>query len=88
MLAFAVSGLRTVVLNGVKLAHVQRGAGAPSVVFGHGGYSDLRTWLQQLDALPTSTESSCTAAVTLVAMRRSPRATTTRRGHTLTISSA
>ncbi|MDR7558771.1 MAG: alpha/beta hydrolase [Armatimonadota bacterium] len=50
MTAFAVPGLRTVVANGVNLAYVERGAGAPSVVFVHGGYSDLRTWLQQLDA--------------------------------------
>lgn len=53
MTAFAVPGLRTVVANGVNLAYVERGAGAPSVVFVHGGYSDLRTWLQQLDAFAT-----------------------------------
>lgn len=44
-----MAGLRTVVVNRATLAYLERGEGQ-SVVFVHGGYSDLRTWLPQLDA--------------------------------------
>jgi len=50
MIAFPVPGLRSVVVNGATLAYLERGVGGSSVVFVHGGYSDLRTWLRQLDA--------------------------------------
>ncbi len=46
---FPVAGVQAVVVNGVRLAYAERGEGQ-SVVFVHGGYSDLRTWLPQLDA--------------------------------------
>lgn len=49
MAGFPIPGLRTVVVNGTTLAYLERGRGE-SVVFVHGGYSDLRTWLPQLDA--------------------------------------
>lgn len=49
MSSFLELGLRTVLINGVELAYVERGEGPP-VVFVHGGYSDLRTWMPQLDA--------------------------------------
>jgi pimeloyl-ACP methyl ester carboxylesterase len=52
MSSFPVAGVQTVVVNGAQLAYVERGEG-PSVVFVHGGYSDLRTWLRQLDAFGT-----------------------------------
>lgn len=46
---FPVQGIRSVATDGATLAYVERGTG-PGVVFVHGGYSDLRTWLPQLDA--------------------------------------
>lgn len=50
MCAFPIAGIQTVRVNGATLAYLERGSGA-GVVFVHGGYSDLRTWLPQLDAL-------------------------------------
>ncbi|MEO7138046.1 MAG: alpha/beta hydrolase [Gemmatimonadales bacterium] len=49
MVGFPVTGVRTVEVNGAVLAYLERGQGQ-SVVFVHGGYSDLRTWLPQLEA--------------------------------------
>jgi pimeloyl-ACP methyl ester carboxylesterase len=48
MADFPIAGVETVTVNGARLAYLQRGRGQ-SVVFVHGGYSDLRTWLPQLD---------------------------------------
>jgi pimeloyl-ACP methyl ester carboxylesterase len=48
MAGFPIAGYQTVVVNGATLAYLERGQGQ-SVVFVHGGYSDLRTWLPQLD---------------------------------------
>jgi pimeloyl-ACP methyl ester carboxylesterase len=48
MAGFPTAGCQTVVVNGATLAYLERGQGQ-SVVFVHGGYSDLRTWLPQLD---------------------------------------
>ena len=46
---FPVAGVRTLLVNGAQLACLEQGEGQ-SVVFVHGGYSDLRTWLPQLAA--------------------------------------
>ena len=46
---FPMQGVQSVVANGATLAYLERGQGQ-GVVFVHGGYSDLRTWLPQLDA--------------------------------------
>ena len=46
---FAVEGIKSVRVNGASLAYMERGTGEP-VVFVHGGYSDLRTWLAQIPA--------------------------------------
>jgi pimeloyl-ACP methyl ester carboxylesterase len=48
MAGFPIPGVETVTVNGARLAYLQRGRGQ-SVVFVHGGYSDLRTWLPQID---------------------------------------
>lgn len=45
---FPMQDVRTVVVNGAPLSYLEQGQG-PGVVFVHGGYSDLRTWLPQLD---------------------------------------
>lgn len=49
MSGFPMQGVQSVVANGAALAYLERGQGR-GVVFVHGGYSDLRTWLPQLDA--------------------------------------
>lgn len=46
---FAVEGIKLVSVNGAILAYVEKGRGEP-VIFVHGGYSDLRTWLTQIPA--------------------------------------
>lgn len=46
---FAVEGIKSVRINGASLAYMERGTGEP-VVFVHGGYSDIRTWLAQIPA--------------------------------------
>lgn len=46
---FAVEGIKQVSVNGASLAYLEKGTGEP-VVFVHGGYSDLRTWLLQIPA--------------------------------------
>ena len=46
---FAIEGIKSVMVNGASLAYMERGTGEP-VVFVHGGYSDLRTWLAQIPA--------------------------------------
>jgi pimeloyl-ACP methyl ester carboxylesterase len=45
---FQISAVPTVAVNGAMLAYLERGQGQ-SVVFVHGTYSDLRTWLPQVD---------------------------------------
>ena len=40
---------KTVIVNAVQLAYVERGSG-DAVIFVHGGISDLRTWTHQLPA--------------------------------------
>lgn len=49
MAGFPLQGVGTVVVNGATLAYLERGQGR-GVVFVHGGYSDLRTWLPQFGA--------------------------------------
>lgn len=49
MSGFPMQGIRTVVANGATFAYLEQGKG-PGLVLVHGGYSDLRTWLPQLDA--------------------------------------
>ena len=49
----AVSGLRTVMVEGTALAYREQGEGAP-VVLVHGSASDLRSWDQQLPAIGAS----------------------------------
>jgi len=46
---FPMQGVGTVVANGATLAYLERGQGR-GVVFVHGGYSDLRTWLPRRKA--------------------------------------
>lgn len=46
---FTVEGIKSVSVNGANLAYLEKGSGEP-VVFVHGGYSDLRTWLTQIPA--------------------------------------
>ena len=48
MISFPVAGVRTVEVNGALFAYLERGQGQ-SLVFVHGGYSDLRIWLLHLD---------------------------------------
>jgi pimeloyl-ACP methyl ester carboxylesterase len=48
---FAIDGLQRVAINGTNLAYLERGHGDP-VVFVHGGYSDLRTWMPQIAGFP------------------------------------
>lgn len=49
LVGLPVVGIKTTIVNGVELAYLERGRGQ-SVIFVHGGYSDLRTWLPQMDA--------------------------------------